>query len=165
MSEPFLGEIRTVAFNFAPIGWATCDGQTLSIAQNTALFSLLGTFYGGNGTTTFQLPDLQGRTLVHQGGGLSVGGFGGAETVPLAVNEIASHTHGIVAQPAAGSLSSPAGAYLAGSADAQYAPSGSGITAAVLKNSTGSGVPHNNLQPYLCINYVIALSGIFPARN
>jgi microcystin-dependent protein len=165
MSDPYVGEIRTVAFNFAPVGWAMCDGQTLSINQNTALFSLLGTNYGGNGTTTFQLPDLRGRTLVHQSGSMFVGEVGGVESVPLTVNEIAAHVHGIVAQPAAGTVSSPAGSYFAGSADAQYAPSGSSITAAVLENSIGSGAAHNNLQPYLCINYVISLFGIFPSRN
>jgi microcystin-dependent protein len=165
MSDPYLGEIRTVPFNFAPAGWAICEGQTLSIAQNTALFSLVGTYYGGNGTSTFQLPDLRGRTLIHQGNGAVVGESGGVESVALTTNEIAAHTHGIVAQPAAGNVTSPAGSYLAGSADAQYAASGTGITAAVLENSTGSGTAHNNLQPYLCITYVIALEGIYPSRN
>jgi microcystin-dependent protein len=165
MSEPFLGEIRPVGFNFAPQGWAMCEGQLLAIAEYNALFALLGTFYGGNGSTTFGLPDLRGRTPIHQGGSYVVGESGGAETVALTVSEIAAHTHSIEAQPSAGKVSSPVGSYFAGSSDGQYAASGSAVTAAILQPSTGTGAAHSNLQPYLCINYIIALQGIFPSRN
>jgi microcystin-dependent protein len=170
--EPFLGEIRIVPYNFAPRGWAFCEGQLLSIAQNTALFSLLGTTYGGNGQTTFALPDLRGRVPVGegQGPGLSMydlGQVSGEENHTLTVGELPPHTHGATAHAGNGSSDSPGGllvarnpagipAYGAG-ADAALAPDAIGLT--------GGGQPHNNMQPYLVLHYIIALEGIYPSRN
>ena len=167
MSEPFLGEIILFAGNFAPRGWAFCNGQILSIAQNTALFSILGTTYGGNGVTTFALPDLRGRVPVHpgQGPGLSqydLGQVGGSETVTLSVNELPQHTHRQPATNAEQTTNRPNGAL----------PARGGVYGAVSDDSllgpttpAGGNQPHNNIQPYLALNYIIALEGIFPSRN
>ncbi len=175
MSEPFIGEIRFFGFNFAPRGWAMCSGQTLSISQNTALFSLLGTMYGGNGQTTFALPDLRGRVAIHvgQGPGLqnyTQGEMSGEETHTLIATEMPAHTHSITASSAIGTQSSPAGAVIAGSdpsrGSAHFAPDNPDSTlAAQTISAAGGSQPHNNLQPYLVGNYCIALEGIFPSRN
>jgi microcystin-dependent protein len=168
--DPFLGEIRPFGFDFAPHGWAQCNGQILSIAQNTALFSLLGTTYGGNGQTTFALPDLRGRTAISsgQGGGLasySLGQVGGLESVTLNVNEMPAHNHNVNVTNQAGSSPAPAGLYPAKTNTAAYKAGPSGTMAADELGNAGSNQPHTNLQPTLAVNYCIALQGIFPSRN
>ena len=172
MATPFIGQITLFAGNFAPRGWAFCNGQLLAISQNTALFSILGTTYGGNGQTTFALPDLRGRVPIHpgQGPGLSpydLGQQGGTETVTLSVSSLPAHTHSVSpgATNGAQTTNRPAravpargGAYAASpSADASMAPTSSA--------ATGGGQPHANTQPYLGLNYIIALEGIYPSRN
>lgn len=168
MTTPFLGMIITVGFNFAPRGWAQCNGQILPIAQNTALFSLLGTTYGGNGQTTFALPDLRSRVPVHtgQGPGLSsydLGQQGGQESVTLNVNEMPLHQHSAAATGAfatknpGGQVPAPGGAY--GSP-----PDATNMHANMIRPAGGSQ-PHENVQPYLTINFCIALEGIYPSRN
>jgi microcystin-dependent protein len=180
MSDQFLGEIRVFPFNFAPLGWALCNGQILSISQNTALFSLLGTNYGGDGRSTFGLPNLQGRVPVDQGQGpgLStyvVGQSGGASTVQLSAPQSAAHSHALVATSVIATSASPAGAIYAkghytataGNGPVQaytaQAPSSPMNTAAL--TGAGGGAAHNNLMPYLTLNFCIALSGIFPPRS
>lgn len=167
MSNQYVGEIRSVGFNFAPAGWFLCQGQTLAIANYEVLFNLLGTTYGGNGTTTFLLPNLCGRTPIHQGvggGGTYVQGqIGGTESVTLLISQIPAHTHSISVQPGAGSATTPANNFLAGSNDGQYAASGTGQTGAF--SSIGGSIAHSNLQPYLTVNYIIAWTGIFPTRS
>jgi microcystin-dependent protein len=169
MSTPFIGQLMAVAFNFAPKSWAFTNGQVMSIAQNQALFSLLGTTYGGNGQTTFSLPNLQSRVTVSsgQGPGLStytLGQTGGEENHTLLSSEIPTHTHVMSATAAAGSLGAPAGnvfanspMYVKGNGDSQPI---AGFT-----GSAGGNQPHANIQPYLVINWCIALQGIFPSRN
>lgn len=164
------------AGNFAPAGWAFCNGQLMSISQNTALFSLLGTNFGGNGTTNFGLPNLQGRFPMHFGNGAtlsprSLGEMDGVTSVALAANQAPSHSH-LPQAAASGGLTTPAGnvwgtAKIGKGALYAYAPSGANNIAmnaqAVLSN--GGGLPHNNMPPYLCLTFIIALQGIFPARN
>jgi microcystin-dependent protein len=171
MSEPFLGEIRTFGFNFAPQGWAFCNGQTLPIAQNTALFSLLGTFYGGNGQTTFNLPDLRSRVAIHQfaGPGLSsysLGQTGGTESVTLTSGEMPAHTHQAFANGAPGTSTRPDGAVPARTTADIYAGAsdGTAMNAGMIGNA-GANLPHGNIQPFLVLNFCIALQGIFPSRN
>ena len=172
-SEPFLGEIFMSGFNFPPRGYATCSGQILSIAQNTALFALLGTTFGGNGQTTFALPDLRGRVPVGmgQGPGLSTKDLGeaaGSETVTLISNQMPAHTHAMHAVSEAGDASAPANAFLAntGALDKEYRSAGTSVqmNPAVIGTS-GQSQPHANMQPYLVLNIYIALEGIFPSRN
>ena len=172
MSEPFVGEIRMFAGNFAPRGWALCDGQLLAVSQNDALFSLLGTIYGGDGRTTFGLPDLRGRIPVHagQGPGLSerrLGAKGGAEQVTVTVNQLPSHTHPAQASDDLGTTPNPAGAAPAKSttvdAYAASAPTVDMSTQAV--TSVGGSQSHTNLQPFLCVHFIIALVGIYPSRH
>jgi microcystin-dependent protein len=168
--NPYLGEIRMVAFNFAPKGWALCNGQSMPINQNQALFALLGTMYGGNGVTTFLLPDFRGRTSIGTGQQQSTPNFtpgqnGGEELHILSVSEMAGHTHLPVASSAAATLTSPSGNFWA-SGVSQY--STASINTAMAGNAigiTGSGVGHENRSPYLVINFIIALQGIFPTRN
>jgi microcystin-dependent protein len=173
MSDPFVAEIRIVGFNFAPTGWAFCDGQLLPISQNTALFSLLGTTYGGDGKSTFALPDLQGSAPMQpgQGPGLSLhdlGETGGSETVTLLESEIPAHSHSvsISTQPA---VARQPGAQLTAVATGVglYGPnSGATTPLAPQAASVGGGsFPHNNLQPYLTLNFIIAMQGIFPPRS
>jgi microcystin-dependent protein len=173
MADPFVAEIRVVGFNFAPLGWATCDGQLMPISQNTALFSLLGTTYGGDGKSTFALPDLQGRAPMHpgQGAGLSqrfLGEEGGTETVTLLQNEMPVHTHALSANalPASASLAAPTqglGRSVGGSAYKASPPATAAMSPQAV-GLTGGDSPHNNLMPYLTLNYIIALQGVFPAR-
>ena len=172
MADPFVAEIRIFPFNFAPRGWAWCDGQLLPISQNTALFSLLGTTYGGNGKTTFALPDLQGRAPMHpgQGPGLSLhdlGETGGSETVTLLESEIPAHSHTMLCSidnanlaiptPARSLAMATANLYFAGAPDTAMAPEA--LTPA------GGDQPHNNMMPYLTFYFNIALQGVFPPRG
>jgi microcystin-dependent protein len=173
MAEQFLGELRLVGFNFAPQGWAFCNGQLLSIAQNTALFSLLGTLYGGDGQTTFALPNLQGRVPIHFGTspGLSPyfqGETGGVENVTLAVNQMPAHSHLVNASANKGNKASPIGNFPASDAagvTAEYTGSATGDMNAAMIAQTGGNQPHENRQPFLALNWIIALVGIFPARQ
>src|SRR5215471_12914452 len=168
MAEPFLGEIRIFAFSFAPRGWALCQGQVMSIAQNTALFSLLGTTYGGNGQTTFALPDLRGRAPMHFGNGFVQGESAGSEQVTLTLQQIAPHTH-LANCNATGSNSqaSPGGAYWSAdtAGNLPYTNAGGGSMAPQAMSITGGSQPHDNMMPSLVVNYCIALSGIFPSRS
>jgi microcystin-dependent protein len=169
VSEPFLGQISLFPYNFAPRGWALCNGQILSIAQNTALFSLLGTTYGGNGQTTFALPDLRGRVPISSGQGpgltnYTLGEVGGNETVSLNVNQNAAHSHLASVTNGASAGGRPAGTVP--SAGGAYAAAGDGSTfsPSFIANA-GGNQPHENRQPYLVLNYCIAVEGIFPSRN
>jgi microcystin-dependent protein len=169
MSEPYLGEIRAFGFNFAPQGWALCQGQTMSISQNSALFSLLGTMYGGDGRVTFGLPDLRGRSAISfgQGPGLSnrtQGELAGEEQVTLNAGQIAPHTHGVTASSQA-SGKSPANSVPAYTADSSSYGGATDLTMnpAMIKPNAG-GQPHDNMAPYLVINYCIATEGIYPSR-
>ncbi|EWT02092.1 tail collar protein [Intrasporangium oryzae NRRL B-24470] len=172
MSDPFVAEIRIVGFTFAPTGWATCDGQLLPISQNTALFSLLGTTYGGDGRTTFGLPNLGGSAPMHpgQGPGLSqryLGESGGEQTVTLLQSEMPAHTHSMAASQAEGGDRTPAANLLAaetGGINSYAAPGGVTSMAPSMAGPTGGNLPHNNMQPYLGLLFVIALQGIYPQR-
>lgn len=177
MTTPFIAEIRTFSFNFPPKGWAMCNGQLLSIQQNQALFSLVGTTYGGNGVTTFALPDLRSRTPVHWGQGLDnvvLGQTGGQENHTLLVTELPAHTHSFAASTSAATKRAVAGDIFADDVDTQAvdyfatfnAPSSSYVNLNPLSMSNaGNSQPHNNMQPYLVLNICIALQGIFPSRN
>lgn len=170
MSEPFLGEIRQTSFQFAPKGWALCNGQLLPINQNQALFAILGTTYGGDGRVTFALPDLRGRSPVHASGSLPLGSRVGAETHTLSVNELPPHGHGLQGSGDLANVTAPAGNVPAakgrGGKDI-YAPGGSPPQALSPQAiaPTGGSQPHENLQPFLTVNFIIALTGIFPSRN
>lgn len=176
MSEPFIGEIKIVGFNFAPRGFATCDGQLLPIAQNSALFSLLGTIYGGDGRTTFALPDLRGRFPMHYGNGPGltsrpIGQKSGTETNTLTTSHLPSHSHPatLVSSTDEGDRNDPAGAYPARPEEPvmPYGGTSGGAMAAdaVQVGNTGSNSAVNNLPPYQVVGFVIALTGIFPSRN
>jgi microcystin-dependent protein len=172
MSEPFVGEIRMFGFGFAPQGWAQCNGQLLPINQNQALFSLLGTTYGGDGRTTFALPDLQSRVPVGQGQspGLSSyaeGQAGGAETVTLAATQLPGHTHPVKASSSTADSDQPEGRTLARSASHSYTakPDASTVMNVDMLGDAGGSQPHDNIQPYLAVNFCIALIGIFPSRS
>lgn len=173
MSDPFVAEIRIFGFTFAPRGWATCDGQLLPISQNTALFSLLGTSYGGNGTTNFGLPNLQSRAPLHwgQGAGLSqydLGESGGVANVTLQAANVPAHSHGVLAATGAAGATSPTNnAWAAGTGRTPPPQFQSGAPNAQMlpTGPAGQGQPHNNLQPYLTLNFCIALQGVFPPRS
>jgi microcystin-dependent protein len=175
MSDQFVAEIRIFAGNFAPTGWALCNGQLLPISQNTALFALLGTYYGGDGKSTFALPDLQGRVPIHQGqgGGLSnrfLGETRGEEFVTLLGSEMPRHTHGLMASPDAADHVAPGATYsLAVSNPGTIYQDNTSQNLVNLAFQTlafaGGSLPHNNLQPYIVLNFIIALQGIFPSRQ
>jgi microcystin-dependent protein len=166
VSEPFLSEIRLMSFNFPPKGWALCNGQLLPINQNQALFSLLGTIYGGNGQTNFALPDLRGRVPIHFGNGYNLGQAGGAEAVTITASTMPQHTHPVrVSTAATGGTVAPSGNYLGGANNAYRS---GGATTTLLPETVGAvggSQPHENRQPYLTISFCIALQGIFPSQT
>lgn len=166
MSSPYLGEVRIVAFNYAPKGWASCNGQILSIGIYQALFSLLGTFYVGNGVQTFALPNLQGRAPIHVATNFVQGQTGGEVSVTLLQSMMPAHTHLAQGVSTTGNLATPKGNTWGASADNPFI-TGAGTVAMNPANlgTVGGSQPHENQQPFLVLNYVIALSGIFPSRN
>lgn len=168
MADPFIAEIRIVPFNFAPRGWAFCDGQILAIAQNTALFALLGTTYGGNGQITFALPNLQGRAPSQpgQGPGLplrDLGEVSGTESVALLSSEMPPHTHSVGVTAAPATRANPAGGRFGTTVDPSYS-SGPSTAVGGVHGPAGGSQPHDNMQPSLALNFIIALQGIFPPR-
>jgi microcystin-dependent protein len=180
MADPFLGEIRMVGWNFAANGWALCNGQLMSISQYSALFSLLGTAFGGDGQSTFALPNLQGRVPIHQGNGTGLspyvmGEYAGNEQVSLLIGEIPQHNHLMGISNLPGQLADPTGGILAqGNSGSDRAPilvsdyissTATGTLAPTAISTAGNSLPHNNIQPCLCINFIIALVGIFPSRG
>ncbi|WP_224240286.1 phage tail protein [Hyalangium gracile] len=176
MSEPYIGEIRMFAGNFAPRGWAFCNGQLLSIAQNSALFSLLGTTYGGNGQTTFALPNLQGRVPMHWGTGpgltpRTLGESSGSESVTLISTQMPAHTHSLHASGTQGDQFTPEGHVPAmlinstGQPENAYSATINTTMNAAAIGAAGGNQPHNNMQPYQCVSFIIALQGIYPSRN
>jgi microcystin-dependent protein len=166
MSTPYLAELRIVSFNFAPRGWALCNGQLLPINQNQALFSLLGTTYGGDGRVTFALPNLQGATPMHIGTGYNLGQAGGETAHTLTVGEMPAHTHPVRAGASAASSQDPTGDAWAGTGTLDlYAQSANTSMGASTVTTAGGNQPHFNMPPYLVLNVVIALVGVFPSRN
>ena len=172
MSNPFVAEIRIFAGNFAPTGWALCNGQLMPISQNTALFSLLGTFYGGDGKSTFALPNLADSAPMGQGQGAGLsdrflGESGGTPNITLLNSEMAQHSHFVTASNQIGTDRTPGGEDLARSKGMTlYGPSGTVVPMAIEATTpTGSSLPHNNLQPYLTLTFIIALQGVFPPRS
>ena len=167
MAEPFISEIRMMSFGFAPRGWAYCNGQVLPIAQNAALFSLLGTTYGGNGQTTFQLPNMQGRVPVHVGPRYSAGQVGGEATHTLTANEVPSHTHVVNGSSVAADTNVPGNTAYLGFVANTYATFVKDSMKKMAASEVGvtGGVAHQNMQPYLAVNFVIALQGIFPSQS
>jgi microcystin-dependent protein len=164
MAQPYVGEIRMFAGNFAPAGWMFCEGQLVPISENETLFQLIGTTYGGDGEETFALPDLRGRLPIHQGGGFILAETGGAEEVTLTVNQIPSHTHPWLASEAAASAYTPIN-NMPGEASKRFyvAPSTVSAMAPQALAQTGGTQPHSNFQPYLCVDFIISLFGIFPS--
>lgn len=167
MAEPFLSEIRIMSFNFAPKGWAMCNGQLLPINQNQALFSLLGTTYGGNGQTNFALPDLRGRVPVHDGSGHTLGEKAGAASHTVSIAEMAAHTHLLNASGASGNLATPVNNFWGAHSERPYSSDAVNLTAmhAAGTASAGGGGAHENRMPGLALNFCIALQGIFPSPN
>lgn len=167
MAQPYVGEIRMFAGNFAPAGWMFCEGQLLPISENETLFNLIGTTYGGDGQSTFGLPDLRGRVPIHQGGGFTLAETGGVEQVTLTVNQIPAHSHPFLASQNTSQDTSPAGKavgqtgsaflYIQDQPDSNLSPQA--IT------TVGGNQPHENFQPYLCVDFIISLFGIFPSPN
>jgi microcystin-dependent protein len=165
MSTPFLGEIKIMSFNFPPKGWAFCNGQLMAINQNQALFSLLGTYYGGDGRTTFALPNLQGRVPLHMGNGFVIGETGGETAHTLNINEIPAHTHLAVGSSNPPSVSSPAGNLWSAQSTAAYSPTVTTSLNPASIGPTGGNQAHDNMSPYLVLNFCVALQGIFPSRS
>ena len=172
MSDPYVGEIRMFAGNFAPLGWAFCDGQLLAVAQHDALFSLFGTTYGGDGRTTFGLPDMRGRLPIHQGDGPGLtdrplGQKGGSEKVTLITSQLPTHNHDLVANTQPATSTAPANLMPAqGVGVAFYAEQAPNeMMAPTMLHNTGGNQSHNNLMPSLCVNFIVALVGIYPSRN
>jgi microcystin-dependent protein len=167
MAQPYVGEIRMFGGNFAPAGWMFCEGQLLSIAENETLFQLIGTTYGGDGQSTFALPDLRGRLPIHQGGGFTLAENGGAESVTLTVQQLPTHSHSLLAVTNNASTANAGGnllaqtpsytPYIAMPPNSALSPNSIG--------STGGSQPHDNFQPYLCVSFIISLFGIFPSQS
>ena len=165
MAEPFLGEIKIISWNFAPKGWAFCNGQLLPINQNQALFSILGTTYGGDGRVNFGLPNLQGRMPIHMGNGFTLGERGGETAHTLNISEMPTHNHPVIASSNAGSTQDPSSAFWAKTASAAYSASPTAALAPQTIGNVGGSQPHENMSPYLVLNFIIALQGIFPSQN
>ena len=167
MSQPYVGEIRMFAGNFAPVGWMFCDGQLLPISENDVLFTLIGTTYGGDGQETFALPDLRSRVPLHQGNGFVIGETGGSEETTLTVNQIPGHTHALTAVDQQGNQTSPAGNRPAQSFNVvpYLNDSTTGSFKAGAVTGAGGSQPHTNLQPYLGMHFIISLYGVFPPQN
>jgi microcystin-dependent protein len=165
MSEPFIGEIRAVGFNFAPNNWAFCDGSLVAISDNETLFNLLGTTYGGDGQQTFALPDLRGRVAIGQGGNFLPAQLAGEEGIGLNTNQIPPHSHQVNAQSGQGNQVALAGGFPAGSARQTYAASDGSVLAPDSVQPAGSDIPHENRQPLLSVNFVISLFGVFPTQG
>jgi microcystin-dependent protein len=168
MAQPYVGEVRMFAGNFAPAGWMFCEGQLLPISENETLFQLIGTTYGGDGQSTFALPDLRGRIPIHQGNGFILAETGGAEEITLTVSQIPAHTHALLATANAASTTAPSSNVVpARSSLSTITPYGSDAPKTNLHPSAVSAVggsqPHNNFQPYLCVDFIISLFGIFPS--
>lgn len=166
MSQPFVGEIRMFAGTFGPAGWMICAGQLLPISENETLFNLIGTTYGGDGETTFALPDLRGRLPMHFGNSRIPGEPGGVESVTLTQSQIPAHTH-LLGAGTTGTTHNPAGAVVAPGASTLYHPTPSGLNAlsTTAVQSAGGSQPHSNLQPSLCVNFIISLFGIYPSQS
>jgi len=167
LAQPYVGEIRMFAGNFAPAGWMFCDGQLLPISENETLFNLIGTTYGGDGQSTFALPDLRGRLPIHQGNGFILAETGGVESLTLTANQMPSHNHPARASTSFATAATPAGNVLAQSGVAGVltffpAPGAQSLAPASV-SSVGGSQPHSNFQPYLCVNFIISLFGIFPS--
>jgi microcystin-dependent protein len=167
MGQPFLGEIRMFGGNFAPVGWMLCAGQQLAISENDALFALIGTTYGGDGVQTFNLPNLQGRLPLHQGSNFMMGQMAGAETVTLTTQQLPIHSH-----PMAASLNSAASSTVTGNVVGQVGATqiyrevpATSPMASQACTATGGNQPHDNMQPFLCINFIISLFGVFPSQS
>ena len=164
MAQPYVGEIRMFAGNFAPAGWMFCEGQLLSISENETLFQLIGTTYGGDGQSTFALPDLRGRLPLHQGNGVTLAETGGAEAITLTVSQIPAHSHSYLASSGSASTTVPGNNLLATALQDAYIED---LTAQNLNPAaivaTGGAQPHTNMQPYLCVDFIISLFGIFPS--
>lgn len=167
MAQPYVGEIRMFAGNFAPAGWMFCEGQLLPISENETLFQLLGTTYGGDGQSTFALPDLRGRLPLHQGNGFILAETGGAEEITLTVSQIPAHSHALLASASPGTSANPQNNMLASSPSVtvfiEDAPAAN--LSALAMAPVGGSQPHTNFQPYLCVNFIISLFGLFPSPN
>jgi microcystin-dependent protein len=168
MAQPYVGELRIFAGNFAPAGWLFCDGQLLPISENETLFNLIGTSYGGDGQSTFALPDLRGRLPIHQGNGFVLAEAAGVEAVTLTVNQIPAHTHGLVASTNNATTVNAQGNILAQTPS--HTPYITGFPANTPLNAgsvgpDGGSQPHDNFQPYLCLNFIISLFGVFPSQT
>lgn len=167
MAQPYVGEIRMFAGNFAPAGWMFCEGQLLPISEYETLFNLIGTTYGGDGQSTFALPDLRGRLPLHFGGGFTLAETGGAETITLTAQQIPSHTHAFLSTSSLGNATGANGNVLAQSTTLTMFDSGAPTIAMApgATSSIGGSQPHNNFQPYLCVDFIISLFGIFPSQT
>jgi len=166
MAQPYIGEIRIFAGNFAPLAWSFCEGQLIPISENEALFQLIGTTYGGDGESTFALPDLRGRIPIHQGNGFVLAEAGGAESITLTTQQIPAHTHALVATTATGNNPNPGGNLLAtnpGTVQPYVEDNPTVNMAAGSIPPVGGSQPHTNFQPYLCLNFIISMFGIFPS--
>lgn len=168
MAQPYVGEIRMFSGNFAPAGWSFCEGQLLPISEYETLFNLIGTIYGGDGESTFAMPDMRGRIPIHNGNGFVLAETGGAEEVTLTINQIPSHTHPLVATTDIANTGNPANAILSTTATGSKIYSSVSPTVAQNTNSIapdGGSQPHSNFQPYICVNFIISLYGIYPSST
>jgi microcystin-dependent protein len=165
MSEPFLSEIKIVSFNFPPKGWALCNGQLLPINQNQALFALLGTTYGGNGQTNFALPNVRGRVPIHMGNGHDLGEAAGSTSVTVNIQQLPTHVHGEMASPNNADVPVGVNNYFGAALNTYTPPANLLAIAPQTVTSVGGSQPHNNMMPFLALNFIIALQGIFPSRN